>query len=570
MKVAHMTVHLPSRGGAALGSGFVQTFNPQDATVTLQVPAGGSAPALTVVAYVDVAGDSAVVSVSPRHPDVAAELTTVRKTAQSRRPNMDCATFAVSADVVSADGHTVYHRNALTPEESYMTAAFQHQNIPVVPGFADPLLNRSTGARLAEVLPSDPTSATFSATVATAQTASAEAFEDQLKAASEAFVAQQQRGQLPPPSHKDFWAAKWNAHTISIRNGQGDNSTDAEVVTQQYVLQRFIELSQAREPGTVIKFNGMMYTANRAPHEDANAWGGLNWWQNLRLPYYNMATAGDLDELMTMLVAFNRTVPVARARTLAYFGCDGIWWPEYTTLFYGTTHPTSYRAGPGCTPQYPGEPTWHSDDRWNGYNRQGSLDLSLMILDHFAYTNGSAESASLLQIPFGVVQFYENLWGNTSDAQGRMVFHPTQVVETWQCPGWPVNKTDCPTNDMPTVAGLHSVVGKLLQLPSQVVTPQQTAGWKQLLEKLPNLPAADGRYVPCADCNRTAPASSPGSHHTSNVENGELYAVRFRRLLLFGVLPLQPTQLARCLLHVLCTRSTRTALPRSAEVMPVQ
>ena len=47
---------------------------------------------------------------------------------------------------------------------------------------------------------------------------------------------------------------------------------------------------------------------------------------------YSMLTAGDADSLKTLLVAFNRTVPVARARTKAYFGFDGVWWPEYTSL----------------------------------------------------------------------------------------------------------------------------------------------------------------------------------------------------------------------------------------------
>ena len=66
---------------------------------------------------------------------------------------------------------------------------------------------------------------------------------------------------------------------------------------------------------------------------------------------------------------------------------------------------------------------------WNGYNRQGSLDLSLLVLDLYAYTGDT----SLLGIPMGVVEFYSNLWGNTSRGDsGKMVFFPTQALETWQ------------------------------------------------------------------------------------------------------------------------------------------
>jgi hypothetical protein len=115
--------------------------------------------------------------------------------------------------------------------------------------------------------------------------------------------------------------------------------TNTKIVSDMYALQRFIEISQARKPGFPIKFNGMLYGARcaffdmilhsmmlldhpmhvrfkqtcvwpirsisgvklpltltvatincvatlkaaRPPNQDQNAWGGLNWWQNLRL-----------------------------------------------------------------------------------------------------------------------------------------------------------------------------------------------------------------------------------------------------------------------------------------------
>ena len=37
-----------------------------------------------------------------------------------------------------------------------------------------------------------------------------------------------------------------------------------------------------------------------------------------------MLTSGDADELRTLFSAFAKTVPVARARTKAYFGFEGI------------------------------------------------------------------------------------------------------------------------------------------------------------------------------------------------------------------------------------------------------
>ena len=222
-----------------------------------------------------------------------------------------------------------------------------------------------------------------------------------------------------------------------------------------------------------------------------------------------MLLAGDHDEIATLFEQFNRTLPVVAARTKAYFGFSGFWWPEYTHPLYGTTHPASYgcnRAGGGGGAA--AGPIWHSEDRWNGYNRQGSLDLSLMILDHYAHTGQSG----YLGIPVGVVEFYWNLWRNTSTAPGKpMVFFPTQAVETWQCPGWPAVPTNCPTDDMPTVAGLHAVLEKLLANPPPATTAATIASWTDMQRRLPPLPSrhVNGQtaYIPCADCVR-APAAT--------------------------------------------------------------
>ena len=246
-----------------------------------------------------------------------------------------------------------------------------------------------------------------------------------------------------------------------------------------------------------------------------------------------MNTAGDSDMLLTLFHMFNNTLPVVRARTRRYFGFDGLWWPEYTHPLYGTTHPNSYgcnREGGKSTTK--GEPVWHSEDRWNGYNRQGSLDLSLMILDHYAYT---AKDNGMLGIPMGVIEFYSNLWSNTTtvaartdneelhsarngtragtEAVGTMVFYPTQSLETWQCPGWPVDPTNCPTNDMPTVAGIRAVLEKLLRLPSDLVTAAQKQAWQMMLSKTPALPtrsvSGTRAFIPCDNCVR--PGSGPPS-----------------------------------------------------------
>ena len=521
-----MNLHLPPREGADL-TGFSQTFNPQDATVTFKIPAGKStsAPALTVVSYVDADSDNLVVSVTPPNAAVTASLTSLHpEPTLNTKPHMDCYSYNTSADIIALDGNIIFHRNTFEYHDGYMYKTFTNNNIPFVDGFTDPLLNRSSGVILSKV-PSS-TSTTFSATLLTAQTETERDYRSALKKLAGDFVSSASEiDQFPPPSHVSWWAQKWASHYIDISSSSDDRNVkrDTAHITQTYILWRFIQLSQARSPYP-IKFNGMLYIAQRAPRVESRKWGGLNWWQNARLPYYNMLTAGDSDELKSFLISYNKTVSIVKSRTQNYFGFDdGMFFTEYNQVLYGTQHSMTYRES--CSPNH-SEPIWHADDVFNSYNYQGGLDLSLFIMDLYSYTNDT----SLLNVPIEVVKFYENLWGNTStgDATDSMVFYPTQVIETWQCPGWPADPYHCPTNDMPTVAGMHAVLEKLIRLPDSLASSEQKANWTKLKARVPPLPVIDDKYAPCANCIKGQ--IGPGQNETRNSENAELYAVHPYRL----------------------------------------
>ena len=66
-----------------------------------------------------------------------------------------------------------------------------------------------------------------------------------------------------------------------------------------------------------------------------------------------------------------------------------------------------------------------------------------------------------------------------------MIIWPTQVLESWWCewPGW----TNCPQNDMPTVAAATALTARLLALPpdSGLITPAQRAAYEALAAILP-------------------------------------------------------------------------------------
>ena len=64
---------------------------------------------------------------------------------------------------------------------------------------------------------------------------------------------------------------------------------------------------------------------------------------------------------------------------------------------------------------------------------------------------------------------------------------------------------------------------KLIGLPVSLISARDKATWSQLKARVPSLPSSStkGVFMPCDDCVRGG--TGPGSHYTSNSENGELY-----------------------------------------------
>jgi hypothetical protein len=126
----------------------------------------------------------------------------------------------------------------------------------------------------------------------------------------------------------------------------------------------------------------------------------------------------------------------------------------------------------------------------------------------------------------GVLEWYRQRFiANGLDKDGKIVIFPSQALETWQCPGYPPTKENCVTNDGPTVAGLMSVLERVLALPTsalQPVVPTATLMlWKEFKTQVPPLPGLSaGQLSPCEACPKG----------TANVENPELYAVHPYRI----------------------------------------
>ncbi|KAF4652553.1 hypothetical protein FOL47_011031 [Perkinsus chesapeaki] len=63
----------------------------------------------------------------------------------------------------------------------------------------------------------------------------------------------------------------------------------------------------------------MLFTALRSD-SDYNQWGGRNWWQNARMPYYNMLFSGDADMVdAASFRNFQDTLEYAKMKTQVYY-----------------------------------------------------------------------------------------------------------------------------------------------------------------------------------------------------------------------------------------------------------
>jgi len=120
----------------------------------------------------------------------------------------------------------------------------------------------------------------------------------------------------------------------------------------------------------------------------------------------------------------------------------------------------------------------------------------------------------LLPISEAVVTYYDQHW--TRDANGKIRMAPVQSLETYQ---------QTAVNPTPDIAGLKSVLPRLLALPVRLTTTEQRDVWTRVLRDLPAIPmgkTANGKSPPQGKGDENGePVIVPAEKYgkTSNVEN---------------------------------------------------
>jgi hypothetical protein len=417
------------------------------------------------------------------------------------------------------DGIGWYHHNARSngPNET-----LEFQDLPM-PGFRDPLLNRTFGALIRSpfarrvddrTLESPPaTRHLFSIYVVTRHPADPDRWLAAVR--EEASRAERTSLQAHRRAHLAWWRAFWNRSHVQIAPAASAADRNAPAtVTRGYALQRYVTACAGRG-AFPIKFNGSLFTVpwpGQPGDADFRRWGPGYWWQNTRLAYYPLCASGDFEMMQPLIRMYSGDMlALSLFRTKRYFGFeDAAYFPE-CVCFWGTVFPDTYGWETPAAERTDKLQTagWHKRE-W-----VGGLEYAFLLLDYYAYTGDRAfVKSTLLPTAMPLLRFFDRYYRTGAD--GRLMMEPSQALETW----W-----DC-TNPMPEIAGLQAVTQRLLALPDGLLPTSDRRYLETLLRKIPPLPTreVDG-------CRLLAPAARYASK--SNSENPELYAVFPFRLVSF-------------------------------------
>jgi hypothetical protein len=164
-----------------------------------------------------------------------------------------------------------------------------------------------------------------------------------------------------------------------------------------------------------------------------------------------------------------RGFDLMKTHTNKVFGHKGTVIRESTTL-WGVVAPGVY--GIDRTGLEPGQ----QQSEWHRTHWNAGLEVAWYFSEHYDYTQDEAFAKDTL-IPFAseIVKFFDVHWPHKD---GKLYFPDVHVLESFR-------DAD---NPMPFIAGLRSVLNRLLSLPEHLTTKADRTYWKELLARVPEVP----------------------------------------------------------------------------------
>jgi hypothetical protein len=314
---------------------------------------------------------------------------------------------------------------------------------------------------------------------------------------------------------RNWWKQYWQRSFIYIHPNQPDTGSTLWQTGRNYQLFRYM-LGCNAFGNYPTKFNGGLFTYDpsltdtsmRFTPDFRNWGGGIHTAQNQRLVYFPMLKSGDYDLLKPQFDFYLRILRNAELRSETYWNHKGACFAEQLENF----------GLPNCT-EYGWKRPADSDkgleyNAWLEYEWDTVLEFCLMMLESERYAGNNIKE----YIPFieSCLRFFNEHYQyragkrgrKTLDGNGHLVIYPGSAAETYKMA----------YNPSSTVAGLRTVLTRLLELPSQYLTDSSRANWQLMLSRIP--PMSYRQFG-----NHTTIAPAKVWERLNNTEVPQLYPV---------------------------------------------
>ncbi len=279
-----------------------------------------------------------------------------------------------------------------------------------------------------------------------------------------------------------WWSDFWDRSYIFINSDKTDPKSPEWQVGRNYQLFRY-QLGCNAYGTYPTKFNGGMFTfdpvyvdKNLPFTPDHRNWGGGTFTQqNQRLVYFPMFKSGDFDMLPSQLNFYLRALRNAEIRTEFYWGHKGPSFSEQLEQF-GLPLATSYGWN---RPDY--FPKGLEYNYWLEYHWDSQMEFCLMMLDLKSYNDEDISK----YIPFieSCLTFFDEHYRMEAkirgrqvlDGEGHLILYPGTGAETYKMA----------YNSTSTIAGLQTVLTRLLELPEKYISAEKRKHWQEMLKTIP-------------------------------------------------------------------------------------
>jgi hypothetical protein len=208
--------------------------------------------------------------------------------------------------------------------------------------------------------------------------------------------------------------------------------------------------------------------------------------------YWPRLMAGDFDMMLPLFRMYVNMLPKNAALVHKYYGHGGAYFQETTPYWGGVPY-----MGPEVK------------ENWTGHYFTPVLELSMMMLDYYDYTEDKVFARQyLLPLASAALQFFGEHFGR--DAEGKLLLDPDNSIEMF----WKVH------DPAPDLAGLRAVLSRMLALPDNLAGAADKERWRHLLDILPGLPKGGE-----GEASVLLPYTGPQTARGRNLENPELYAI---------------------------------------------